>query len=97
MNTNIISKKDYESYLKEIEHLIELDPVEGTEDAKRLLLLSLAAETFEKNRFFFAKPTPIDAIKFRMQEMGLNQNDIARVLTLQIRNWDFHSAFPRFG
>lgn len=74
---NIISEKDYKSYIKEIEVLIEIDPIEGTEEAKRLQLLSLAVEVFEKNRFFFERPSPIEAIKFRMDEMGFNQNDIA--------------------
>lgn len=80
MNSNLISEKDYRSYLKEIAELIDLDPAEGTENAKRLKLLALAVEEFEKNRFFFERPTSIEAIKFRMDEMGLNQVDIAPYL-----------------
>ena len=37
-------------------------------------------QDYEAGRFTFAKPDPVDAILFRMEERGLRQKDIARVL-----------------
>src|SRR5690349_10552710 len=77
---NPISEREYRSFLKEIERLIALDPSEDSNEGERLKLISIAVEAYEKSRFHFGKPSPIEAIKFRMEEMGLAQADIAPYL-----------------
>ncbi len=52
---------------------IEPDSVAGEE----LELLSLLVEKFEKEHYAMPTPNPIDAIKFRMDQMGLRQEDVA--------------------
>lgn len=76
MDLNQISEKEYKTYLKEIESLIKKQPSLETPDGKRLKLLAMAVQTYEKNKFFFELPTPVEAIKFRISEMGLSQNDL---------------------
>ncbi|AHI04741.1 hypothetical protein BDW_01155 [Bdellovibrio bacteriovorus W] len=76
MSFNTISEKEYRSFLQEIAELIELDPLNDSKEGERLKLISMAVQSYEKNKFFFAKPSPIDAIKFRMTEMGLSQTDL---------------------
>lgn len=78
MKLNLISKRDYKLYSKELEHLMLIDPSPGSDEAKRLKLLSLAVEEYEKHHFPFDPPSPVDAIKFRMEEMGLTQADVAK-------------------
>ncbi len=46
----------------------------------RLELLAKLVEDYEKIRFPFEKPDPIDAIVFRMEQQGLRQKDIANLL-----------------
>jgi HTH-type transcriptional regulator / antitoxin HigA len=79
MNTNVnaITESEYKTFLSEVRKLVELDPAEGTVEAERLKLVSLAVQSYEKNNFPFSLPTAISAIKFRMEEVGLNQNDVA--------------------
>lgn len=76
MNFDQISEAEYKAYLKEISSLMAKRPVVGSKDGERLKLLALAVQGYEKNRFFFEMPTPVEAIKFRMNEMGLSQNDL---------------------
>jgi HTH-type transcriptional regulator / antitoxin HigA len=55
------------------ENDIEPDSKEGEE----IELLSLLVEKYEQKHFAIGKPTPAEAIKFRMEQMNLRQIDIA--------------------
>ena len=76
----IKTKAQHKAALEEIARLARLDPVAESSDGLRLELLAKLVEDYENARFVFAKPDPIDAILFRMEESGLRQKDIARVL-----------------
>lgn len=55
------------------EKVIEPDSKEGEE----LELLSLLVEKYEQDHYPIEAPNPIEAIKFRMEQMNLKQADIA--------------------
>jgi len=57
-----------------------LDPDPESAQGVRLELLAKLVEDYETVRFAFAKPDPIDAILFRMEQQGLRQKDIAPML-----------------
>ena len=81
MDAKIIkTDAEHKAYLAEVERLAALDPAPGTPEGDRLELLAKLVEDYEKERFRFAKPTPIEAIKFRMEERGLKQKDLALFL-----------------
>lgn len=52
---------------------IEPDSPEGEE----MELLSLLIEKYEQEHHRLEAPTPVEAIKFRMEQMGLRQTDVA--------------------
>ena len=56
------------------------DPKPGTPDGDRLEILALLIEDFEKRRFPMERPDPIEAIEFRMAELGLRQKDLVPFL-----------------
>lgn len=72
----INSETRYEAALAEAEELIALDPNPDSHEGERLALLSVLIENYEVNRFAFNKPTPLGAIRFRMEEQELNQSDL---------------------
>lgn len=76
----IKSETEYRVFLAEVERLAAEDPVPGTPDGDRLELLAKLVEDYEKERFKFARPDPVEAILFRMQEQGLRQKDLAPIL-----------------
>jgi HTH-type transcriptional regulator / antitoxin HigA len=81
MDIRIIkTDEQYQSALDEVGRLAEKDPMPESTDGARLELLAKLAEDYEKVRFLFKKPDPIDAIVFRMEEQGLRQKDIAELL-----------------
>jgi len=72
----IRNETDHQNALAEIERLMASSPMIGSEEADRLDVLSLLVEEYEKSAFPIELPTPIDAIKFRMDQMGLEQRDL---------------------
>ena len=76
----IKTKAQHRAALEEAVRLARLDPAPESSDGLRLELLAKLIEDYEKARFVFAKPDPIDAILFRMEERGLRQTDLAKVL-----------------
>lgn len=81
LEPKIIKTDDqYRAYLAEVDRLAADDPAPGTPDGDRLELLAKLVEDYEKERFRFKRPDPIDAIRFRMEEQGLRQADLAPLL-----------------
>lgn len=63
------------SLINSTENQIELQSSKGEE----IELLSLLVEKYEQEHWAIEAPTPIEAIKFRMEQMDLRQSDIALI------------------
>lgn len=72
----IKTKEDYRVALSRVEELVTLDPVLGSPDADLLDVLSTLLSVYEDANFPIDKPNPIDAIQYRMEELGLKQRDL---------------------
>lgn len=79
----IKTENDYQSALSRIEELwgAKKDTLEGDE----LDLLITLVEAYEIKHFPIAPPDPIDAIKFRMEQMGMSKSDMVQYLGSQSR------------
>ena len=75
MTQIIKSSTDYEEALREVDRLVERDPAPGTPDADRLELLALLIQGYEAKRVS-ARPDPLEAIRFRMEQQGLTQRGL---------------------
>lgn len=73
----IRTQKQYDEYLAEVEHLFDVDLAPQSDDADRFELLTLLIENYEKSHYPITPVEPINAIKFRMEEKGLKQIDLA--------------------
>lgn len=70
----IKTEKDYELALARIEKLMDSKP--GTPEFDELELLSTLVEIYEDEHFPIGMPDPVSAIKFRMEQLGLNQKGL---------------------
>jgi len=72
----IKTEKDYEEALNLVEVLMSHDPDPNSEEGEQLSLLSTLIEDYETKAFPETLPNPIDAIKFRMEQVGLKPADL---------------------
>jgi HTH-type transcriptional regulator/antitoxin HigA len=79
----IKTEKDYQDALKRLDILF--DAKKGTSEGDELEILSILIDKYENEKFPIGFPDPIEAIKFRMEQMGYNQNDLAKVVGLKSR------------
>lgn len=79
----IKTNTDYEQALERLE--VIFDAKKNSAEGDELEILSILIENFENEHFPVGFPDPIEAIKFRMEQMGYNQNDLAKVVGLKSR------------
>jgi len=75
INRLIKNEEDYDMALSRVEQIMDAKP--GTAEMDELELLTALVEMYEERRFPISPPDPIDAIKFRMEQLGLGQKDMA--------------------
>jgi HTH-type transcriptional regulator/antitoxin HigA len=51
----------------------------GHSEGDELEVLGILIDRYENENFPIDLPDPIEAIKFRMEQMGYNQNDLAKL------------------
>ena len=61
------------------------DSKKGTEEVDQLNILGILIENYENEKFPIGFPDPIEAIKFRTEQLGYNQTDLANVVGLKSR------------
>ncbi len=74
----IKTKADYRAALKEIETLMPARA--GTPEGERLDVLVTLVEAYEKKHYHFDLPDPVEAIKFRMEQMALAPKDLVPMI-----------------
>ncbi len=79
----IKTKKDYEQALERLELIF--DAKKGTQKGDELEILGMLIDNYEKEKFPIGFPDPVEAIKFRMEQLGYNQTDLANVVGLKSR------------
>jgi len=70
----IKTKADYRRTLKEIETLMDAAP--NSAKGERLDVLVALVEAYERKHYALDLPDPVEAIKFRMEQMGLTPKDL---------------------
>lgn len=84
MNIKLIkTKKDYEEALTRLE--VIFDAKKGTPNGDELELLGMLVDNYENEKFPIGFPDPVEAIKFRMEQLGYTQTDLANIVGLKSR------------
>jgi len=79
----IKTNKDYQNALKHLELIF--DAKKGSPEGDELEILGILLEKYEDEHFPIGFPDPIEAIKFRMEQLGYNQTDLAKIVGLKSR------------
>lgn len=70
----------YVALLEQAKELALSDPMPGSYDAEQLAVISVLLEKFEETRFKLEAPDPIEAIVYRLAELGMKQKDFAKIV-----------------
>jgi HTH-type transcriptional regulator/antitoxin HigA len=79
----IRNEKDYQEALERLELIF--DAKMDSEQGDELEILSILIDRYENEYFPIGMPDPIEAIKFRMEQMGMKQKDLAEVVGFKSR------------
>lgn len=79
----IKTKKDYQQALDRLE--VIFDAKKNTAEGDELEVLGILIDNYETRNFRIDFPDPVEAIKFRMEQLGYTQNDLAKVVGLKSR------------
>ena len=74
----IKTEKDYEAALRRLDKIFDATP--NTNKGDELEILALLIEDYEDKNYPIGPPDPIEAIKFRMEQLGMNQTDLAEII-----------------
>jgi HTH-type transcriptional regulator/antitoxin HigA len=79
MWTILQNKKEYQAALDRLEKLSENPPDVKSDEGRELMLLGYLIDQYEEKEFPIRNPNPIDAIKVRMNDLGLKLSDLLDV------------------
>ena len=79
----IKTDKEYQNALTRLEMIF--DAKKGTKEGDELELLALLIDKYEQEKYPIDLPDPIEAIKFRMEQLGYKQKDLAVAIGLKSR------------
>ncbi len=84
MNIKVIkTEEDYQQALARLEVIFDapIDSPEGDEAE----ILSILIEKYEDEHYPIGPPDPIEAIKFRMEQMNMKKSDLANIIGYKSR------------
>ncbi|WKN43812.1 helix-turn-helix domain-containing protein [Tunicatimonas pelagia] len=79
----IRNEEDYQNALKRLE--VIFDSKRGTDEGGELEILAILIDNYEDENFPIDMPDPIEAIKFRMEQLGMKQKDLAEIVGFKSR------------
>lgn len=79
----IRTEKEYNRALERLEQIFDAKP--GTDEGDELEILGILIQNYENEYFPIDLPDPIEAIKFRMEQLNYSQKDLAEIIGLKSR------------
>jgi HTH-type transcriptional regulator/antitoxin HigA len=88
----IKTEKEYDEALAYVYELMQTDIAEGSVASDELEILSLLIKEYELIHYPVAYPNPIEAIRFRMDQMNLSENELSDLLGTRSRKSEILSG-----
>jgi len=88
----IKNEQQYEDALARIYALMQKDLKKGSAQSDELELLALVVKEYENEHYPIPKPNPIEAIKFRIEQMGISEAQLSDILGYRSRKSEILSG-----
>ncbi|NDA64536.1 MAG: helix-turn-helix domain-containing protein, partial [Chitinophagia bacterium] len=82
----IKTQRDYEMALERFEDIFQSD--NGTTESDEADVLALLIKDYEERCFIIDSPDPIAAIRYRMEQQGMSNKELAAILGFKSRVTD---------
>ena len=86
------NKAQYEDTLARIYELMQKDLKPGSKDSDELEVLSILVKEYEQEHYPVSKPSPLEAIKFRLEQMGMSETQLGHILGYRSRKSEILSG-----
>jgi HTH-type transcriptional regulator/antitoxin HigA len=74
----IKNKNDYSKALSRVEELWNAKP--GSKEGDELDILATLIEQYENTHYKIEAPDPVEAVRFRMEQLVMKQKDLAKII-----------------
>lgn len=91
----IKTKKDYLSGLERFEEIFQSKT--GTKESEEADVLALLIKEYEDKHYVINAPDPLEAIRYRMQQQGLTNGDLGKILGFKSRVTDLFNGHRKLN
>lgn len=88
----IKNKEQYEEALERVYSLMQKDVQVGSKLSDKLEVMSILVKEYENKHYPLAKPHPLEAIKFRLEQLNMSEADLASILGNRSRKSEIFSG-----
>jgi HTH-type transcriptional regulator/antitoxin HigA len=88
----IKTEEQYEIALARVYELMQKDLKENSVESDELEVLSILIKEYENEHYPIPAPNPLDAIKFRLDQMGLSEKELGEILGYRSRKSEILSG-----
>ena len=88
----IKNKKQYEDALMHVYELMQRNLKPESKESDELEVLSILIKDYEFEHFPVPKPSPIEAIRFRIEQMGMSEAELSEILGARSRKSEILSG-----
>jgi HTH-type transcriptional regulator/antitoxin HigA len=74
----IKNKKEYQAALKKLDTIFDA-PI-NSKEGDEAELLAILIESYENEKYPIGEPDPVEAIKIRMEDLGIKQSDLVGII-----------------
>jgi len=88
----IRNKRQYEDALGRVYELMQKDVKPESKDSDELEILSILVKEYELKHYPVPNPSPLEAIKFRLEQMGMSESELSEILGYRSRKSEILSG-----
>lgn len=89
------TRKDYQKALERFEEIFQAKT--GTAESDEADVLSLLIKDYEDKLYVIEAPNPLEAIKYRMEQQGISNSDLAAILGFKSRVTDIFNRHRKLN
>lgn len=88
----IKTEKEYEDALSRVYDLMQMDLVDDSPESDELDALVLFVNDYENRHYSIPAPNPIEAINFRLEQLGKEKSELTTILGTRARQSEILSG-----